>query len=343
MDLNTVWFILIAVLYIGFFVLEGFDFGVGILLPFLSRDKDPQKVDRNRRLMINTIGPHWDGNEVWLLTAGGATFAAFPEWYATLFSGFYLALFLLVLTLIARGVAFEFRSKREDPRWRNLWDWCIFIGSFVPPLLLGVALANLVRGVPIDADFNYVGGFFNLLNPYALLAGVSAVVIFALYGAVFLSLKTTGVIVERAHAAAKRLWIPVVLVLLALLVATYFSTDVLARLGVNPGMVPLTGIAAILLSGYFVRKNMNAWAFVMIALTIAVTVVTMFMILYPRVMVSNPIPANSLTIYNASSSPYTLTVMTVVALIFVPIVLVYQGWSYWVFRKRLTADSHLEY
>lgn len=343
MDLNTVWFVLIAVLYIGFFILEGFDFGVGMLLPFLSRDKDPQKVDQNRRLMINTIGPHWDGNEVWLLTAGGATFAAFPEWYATLFSGFYLALFLLLLTLIARGVAFEFRSKRDDPRWRSLWDWCIVLGSFVPPLLLGVAFANLVRGVPLDADFNYIGGFFNLLNPYALLAGVSAVLIFALYGAVFLSLKTAGTMMERASSTAQRLWIPVVVVLLLLLVATYFSTDLLARLGVDPGVVPLAGVAAILLSGYFIRKNMQGWAFVTIAVTIAMTVVTMFMILYPRVMVSNPVPANSLTIYNASSSPYTLKVMTVVALIFVPVVLVYQAWSYWVFRNRLTVDSHLEY
>jgi cytochrome d ubiquinol oxidase subunit II len=293
--------------------------------------------------MINTIGPHWDGNEVWLLTAGGATFAAFPNWYATLFSGFYLPLFLLLLFLIARGVAFEFRSKREDPRWRSLWDWCIFFGSGVPALLLGVALANMVRGVPIDGDMNYVGGFFNLLNPYALLAGVTSVLVFMLYGAVFLSLKTSGPIMERAHAAAQRLWIPAILALLALLVATYFSTDVLERLGVNPGVIPLTGIVAILLSGYFIRKNMNGWAFVMIALTIAVTVTTLFMILYPRVMVSSLDPAYSLTIYNASSSPYTLRVMTVVAVIFVPIVLLYQAWSYWIFRKRLTAESHLEY
>lgn len=192
MTLNTLWFILIAVLYTGFFVLEGFDFGVGILLPFLSKDKDPEKVDRKRRVMINTIGPHWDGNEVWLLTAGGATFAAFPHWYATLFSGFYLALFLLLVALIARGVAFEFRSKDENPRWRKLWDWCLFLGSLVPSLLLGVAFANLVRGVPIDAEMNYVGGFFNLLNPYALLAGITMVVSFTLYGAIFISMKTEG-------------------------------------------------------------------------------------------------------------------------------------------------------
>jgi cytochrome bd ubiquinol oxidase subunit II len=335
MDLNTLWFILVAVLYIGFFLLEGFDFGVGILLPFLSKDKDPGKVDLKRRVIINTIGPHWDGNEVWLLTAGGATFAAFPEWYATLFSGFYLALFLLLLALIVRGVAFEFRSKDENPKWRRLWDWCIFVGSLLPALLLGVAFGNLVRGVPIDASMNYVGGFFFLLNPYALLAGISTVVIFTLYGAIFLSLKTTGELQEKARRLAGRMWLATVLFLLALLVATYRTTDMLPRLGVNPGVVPITGMVAILLTGYFLRRKREGWAFITTALTIAFSLVTMFLIMYPRVMISSLNDAWSLTIYNASSSPYTLTVMTVVAVLFVPVVLVYQGWSYWVFRKRI--------
>jgi cytochrome d ubiquinol oxidase subunit II len=343
MDLNTLWFILIAVLYIGFFVLEGFDFGVGILLPFLSRDKDPQAVDAKRRLMINTIGPHWDGNEVWLLTAGGATFAAFPEWYATLFSGFYLAFFLLLVVLIGRGVAFEYRSKDPNPRWRNLWDWLIFLGSAVPAILLGVTFGNLVRGVPIDAEMNYVGGFFNLLNPYALLAGVATLLVFTLYGAIFISLKTDGEVKEKARAAASRLWLVVVLALLALLVATYLATDIYERLGVNPGIVPIAGMVAILLTGFFVRKDRQGWAFLTTALAIAFSLVTAFLIMYPRVMISSIDPRYSLTIYNASSSPYTLQVMTVVALIFVPIVLVYQGWSYWVFRKRLTTKSRLVY
>jgi cytochrome d ubiquinol oxidase subunit II len=335
MDLNTLWFILIAVLYIGFFLLEGFDFGVGILMPFLSRDKNAASVDTRRRVIINTIGPHWDGNEVWLLTAGGATFAAFPNWYATLFSGFYLALFLLLLALIVRGVAFEFRSKDPDPRWRKLWDWAIFAGSLVPALLVGVAFGNLARGVPIDANMNYTGGFFNLLNPYALLAGTASVLTFSLYGAIFLSLKTTAELAERARRAARQLWLPVVLVLLALLVATYFATDMLVRLGVNPGIIPITGMIAILVAGYFIRKQREGWAFAMIAVTIAFALVTLFTILFPRVMVSSLNPAWSLTIYNASSSPYTLRVMTIVALTFVPIVLVYQGWSYWVFRRRI--------
>lgn len=343
MDLNIIWFVLIAVLYIGFFVLEGFDFGVGILLPFLSRSKDPEAVDAKRRLMINTIGPHWDGNEVWLLTAGGATFAAFPQWYATLFSGFYLALFLLLLALIGRGVAFEYRSKDANPRWRNLWDWLIFLGSAIPALLLGVAFGNLVRGVPIDAQMNYVGGFFNLLNPYALLAGVATLLTFTLHGAIFLSLKTDGEMKERAEAAATRLWLVVVLALLALLVATYFATDIYQRLGVNPGIVPITGMASILLTGFFLRRGRHGWAFLATAVTIAFSVVTAFMIMFPRVMISSINPEYSLTIYNASSSPYTLQVMTIVALIFVPIVLAYQAWSYWVFRKRLTTRSPLVY
>lgn len=336
MDLNTLWFILIAVLYIGFFLLEGFDFGVGILLPFLGRDKSPEKADLKRRAIINTIGPHWDGNEVWLLTAGGATFAAFPNWYATLFSGFYLALFLLLLALIVRGVAFEFRSKDENPRWRALWDWCIFVGSVVPALLLGVAFGNLVHGVPIDANMNYVGGFFNLLNPYALLAGVASLATFTLHGAIFLALKSSGPLVDEARGIAKRLWLPVVVVMAALWVATYFATDLLAHLGINPGVIPLAGLAALLLVGYFLRKKMDGWSFVMTSLSIAFALVTMFLILFPRVMVSSLDPAWSLTIYNAASTPYTLRVMTIVALVFVPVVLIYQGWSYWVFRKRIT-------
>jgi len=335
MDLNTIWFLLIAVLYIGYFILEGFDYGVGILLPFLSRDKDPEVVDLKRRTIINTIGPHWDGNEVWLLTAGGATFAAFPNWYATLFSGFYLALFLLLLALIIRGVAFEFRSKDENPRWRNLWDWSIFIGSALPALLIGVAFGNLVHGVPIDANMQYAGTFFDLLNPYALLAGVSTLLVFTLYGAIFLSLKTSGELMEKARSAAMRMWIPVVIVLLLFLVATYFYTDILSKLGVNPGWVPITGMVAMILAGYFIRQKRDGWAFIMTAVTIVFSLITMFMILHPRVMVSSLNPDWSLTIYNASSSPYTLQVMTVVAVIFVPIVLVYQGWSYWVFRERI--------
>jgi cytochrome d ubiquinol oxidase subunit II len=337
MDLNTVWFILIAVLFIGYFFLEGFDYGVGVLLPFLGKD------DKDRRVIINTIGPHWDGNEVWLITAGGAMFAAFPNWYATLFSGFYLALFLMLLALIVRGVAFEFRSKDRHPDWRNLWDWMIFVGSLVTPLLWGVAIANIVRGVPIDADMNYVGGFLTLLNPYALLGGLAALAVLTLHGAIFLTLKTKGEMVERSRSAARGLWLPALILSVLFAIATYFATDIFTRLGINPGIVPVGAVAALLAAGWFMRSRREGWAFAMTGLAIALTIITLFMGLYPRVMVSSLNPAWSLTIYNAASSQYTLTIVTIVALVLVPIVLIYQGWSYWVFRERIGRESTLEY
>ncbi len=337
MELNTLWFILIGVLFTGFFVLEGFDYGVGILMPFLG------KTDEERRQIINTIGPFWDANEVWLLTAGGAMFAAFPNWYATLFSGFYLALFLMLAALIVRGVAFEFRSKDKNPRWRSLWDWCIFVGSFVPALLWSVAMSNIVRGVPIDAKMHYVGGFFNLLNPYALLGGIAGLGVFTLHGAIFLSLRTDGEIHQRVEALTNWLW-PVVLVVgAATVIASYFATDIFQRLGINPGISAIGAGVAFLVGGWFLRQRRAGWAFAMTALTIAFTVVTTFRGLYPRVMVSSLNPAWSLTVQNASSTPYTLTVMSIVALIFVPIVLLYQGWNYWVFRARVSGKSVLKY
>jgi len=296
MDLNTLWFILIAVLYIGFFVLEGFDFGVGMLQPFIGKN------DVERRVVINTIGPHWDANEVWLLTAGGATFAAFPMWYATMFSGFYLPLFLLLAALIMRGLALEFRSKDENPKWRSFWDYAICVGSLVAALLLGVAFANLVRGVPIDAEMNYVGGFFNLLNPYALLGGVSAVVLFILHGAIFLSMKTTGNVEERAKKVARRMWLPVVIIMLLFLIATYFQTDLLLQLGINPGLIPLAGMAALLSVWFLLRKERFGWAFGMTSVGIAFALVTMFQIMYTRVMISSLNTDWNLTIYKASSS-----------------------------------------
>ncbi len=337
MDLNTVWFMLVAVLFTGYFFLEGFDYGVGILLPFIAKD------DKSRRVIINTVGPHWDGNEVWLLTAGGAIFAAFSGWYATLFSGFYLALVLMLVGLIVRGVAFEFRSKDENPRWRATWDWAIFVGSFLPALLWGVALANIVKGVPIDASKNYVGGFFNLLNPYALLGGLTSLAGFTLHGAIFLCLKTTDDLMEKAHQIANLLWLPTLVLIFALVIAGYFATDVFTRLGVDPGVAPLGAGAALLSMGWFLRTRRHTWAFAMNGLGMVLTVATVFIGLYPRVMVSSLNPDWSLTIYNASSSPYTLTVMTIVALIFVPIVLVYQGWTYYVFRQRIRRDSKLTY
>jgi cytochrome d ubiquinol oxidase subunit II len=337
MDLNTVWFILVSVLFMGFFVLEGFDYGVGMLLPFLGKD------DRDRRVIINTIGPFWDGNEVWLITAGGAMFAAFPHWYATMFSGFYLALLPLLLALIVRAVAFEFRSKDKHPRWRKTWDWMIFVGSLLPALLWGAAFGNLVRGVPIDANMQYVGNFGTLLNPYALLGGLTTTAAFVLHGAIFLSLKTYGDIQERAHVAAGRAWFPAVVLVFAYAIAGYFATDVLTNLGLNPGPIPVGVVASLLAAGWLIRQRRHGWAFIMTAVTIALSVATMMIQLYPRVMISSLNPAWSLTIYNASSSPYTLRVMTIIALIFVPIVLIYQSWSYRIFRRRIGREEQLEY
>lgn len=332
MDLNTVWFVLIAVLYTGFFLLEGFDYGVGILLPFVG------KTDAERRAIINTIGPFWDGNEVWLLTAGGATFAAFPNWYATMFSGFYLPLFLILLALIVRGVAFEFRSKHDDPRWRSLWDWCVFVGSLVPALLFGVAFANILRGVPIDADMNYVGGFFNLLNPYALLGGLATLFLFTLHGATFLGLRTTGELREKVKALTGKLWIITLVVLVLEIIFTYTLSHIRAKAGVVPGPVPIIAALALLAAGPVAKKGRDGWAFVLTALAVVFTSATIFHLLFPNVMVSSLNPAWSLTIYNASSSPYTLKVMTIVAVIFTPIVLVYQAWTYYIFGKRVSAE-----
>jgi cytochrome d ubiquinol oxidase subunit II len=330
--LQTLWFILIAILWSGFFFLEGFDFGVGMLMPFLG------KADLERRAIINTIGPHWDGNEVWLILAGGATFAAFPDWYATLFSGFYPALFLLLLGLILRGVAFEFRSKDANPGWRRLWDVCIFIGSLVPALLFGVAFANLARGVPIDADKTYTGNLLTLLNLYGLLGGLAFVAVFLHHGANFLSLKLTGDLHERARKLARMLW-PVALVfLVALMIATLLVTDLYNRLGLVSILVPLAAVVTLLLAGYATIKTREGWAFVLVALTIVLTLATFFVTMFPRLMISSTNPDYSLTIYNASSTPYTLQIMSIVALIFVPVVLAYQIWSYWVFRQRVKAE-----
>jgi cytochrome d ubiquinol oxidase subunit II len=337
MDLNTLWFLLIAVLFIGFFFLEGFDYGVGILLPFLGKE------DNERRAIINSIGTHWDGNEVWMITAGGAMFAAFPNWYATLFSGFYLALVVMLLALIARGVAFEYRSKQDSPQWRNRWDWVIFIGSLVPALLWGVAISNIIRGVPIDQNMNFTGNFFTLLNPYSLVGGVAAVLLFTLHGSIFLSLKLTDNLLERAQKTAIKLWLPTTALLFIYVIYGYYDTDMFLKLGINPGIVPILAGLAILSVGYLLKIKREGWAFVMTGITIAFSTITIFMGLFPRVMVSSTNPDWSLTIYNASSSPYTLKVMSFVALIFVPIVLVYQAWSYWVFRKRISTKSKLEY
>jgi len=249
----------------------------------------------------------------------------------------------MLFALIVRAVAFEFRSKDSNPQWRSLWDWMIFVGSFIPALLWGVALANILSGVPIDESMTYVGGFFNLLNPYALLGGLTTLTVFTLQGAIFLVLKTDGDLMSRAMAATKKVGPVATVMVFGFVVVGYFMTEAFARLGINPGIIPITAGAVLLAAGWFIHNDRPGWAFIMNSLTILLSTVTIFMSLFPRVMVSSLNPDWSLTIYNASSSPYTLKVMTIVALIFVPIVLAYQGWSYYVFRQRVTLQSELEY
>jgi len=331
MDLNILWFIIVTILFIGFFFLEGFDYGVGMLLPFLG------KRDKERRAIINTIGPVWDGNEVWMITAGGALFASFPQAYATLFSGFYLALILMLVALILRGVAFEYRGKKEQPSWRNFWDWSIFFGSLVPSFLWGVTVGNLMRGVPIDAQMYYRGGLLPLLNPFSILGGLVFVSLFIMHGANFLSLKTSAEIAERAKATAFIAWIIATVLTVAFVVWTFFATDILTKPGVN-GLIPAVLAAlALLATGWLIRTGKHGWAFVSGSLTVVFATIMVFAGLFPRIMISTTSPDYTLTIYNASSSHYTLTVMTIVAVIFVPILLAYQIWTYWVFRKRVEA------
>ncbi|AIY17931.1 cytochrome d ubiquinol oxidase subunit II [Pimelobacter simplex] len=324
MELTTIWFVLIAVLWIGYFTLEGFDFGVGMLLPVLGRD------DTERRVMINTIGPVWDGNEVWLLVAGGATFAAFPEWYATLFSGFYLPLLLILLALIVRGLAFEYRAKRPDLRWKSRWDLAIIVGSFVPSLLWGVAFANILRGVPIDADLEYAGGFFNLLNPYALLGGLTTLALFLTHGALFIALKTDGEIRHRA----RRLAVPLVGVTAVLAVAFLAWTQQQTG-SVGSAVAFVVAAVGLVGAGLAARAGREGWAFLGTFVAIGLAVAGLFLALFPDVMPTTLADGTSLTTTNAAATAYTLKIMTVTAVVFTPLVLVYQGWTYWVFRKRI--------
>ncbi|GAA2319295.1 cytochrome d ubiquinol oxidase subunit II [Nonomuraea roseoviolacea subsp. roseoviolacea] len=320
MELTTVWFVLIAVLWTGYFVLEGFDFGVGILLPLLGGD------EAERRTIAATIGPVWDGNEVWLLVAGGATFAAFPEWYATLFSGFYLPLFLILLALIARGVALEYRNKSDSTRG---WDRAFFWGSLGPALLWGVAFANMVRGVPLDADHEFTGSLLTLLNPFALLGGAATVLLFTLHGAIFLTLRTTGELRRGAARIARTLAPITLLVVITFLVAAGGAGRPLRWAAVALAAAGLVGALVATLRGR------DGWAFTASAVAVVAVVAALFTGLWPNVLPALD-PANSLTVTNAASTPYTLTVMTWVAAIFTPLVLAYQAWTYWVFRRRLT-------
>ncbi len=336
--LPVVWFLLIAVLWTGFFVLEGFDFGVGMLMPFLAKD------DRERRVLINTIGPVWDGNEVWLLTAGGATFAAFPEWYASLFSGLYLPLFLVLLALILRGVSFEYRHQRSDAAWKRGWDRCIIGASYVAALVFGVAFANFVRGLPMDASHTVhqtVGSFFGLFTPFALLGGVTFVALFLSHGAAFIALKTDGVLRERARTYASRTGLVALVAMAAFVVWMNLAYSGLARgaAGASPALslwpaaiLAVLGVALLWVAN---SRGREGWAFVGGAVSILAVLVNVFAAMFPYVIPSTLDPAYGLTVFQAASTPYTLTIMTIAAGVMTPIVLAYQAWTYWVFRKRL--------
>ncbi|HTW42008.1 MAG TPA: cytochrome d ubiquinol oxidase subunit II [Solirubrobacteraceae bacterium] len=330
--LQTLWFLLIGVLWVGYFVLEGFDFGVGILLRVLGRD------ETEKRMIIHTIGPVWDGNEVWLLTAGGATFAAFPGWYASMFSGFYLALFLILVSLIIRGVSFEFWGKSDAPRWRATWEWAAVIGSFLAALLWGVGWANIVHGVPMNAEHNVTASLLDLLHPYALLGGLTTLSLFLSHGAIFLALRTRGEMVARARRVASRASIATVALMGGFLLWTAFDQDTggvkVAAEVLAAGAVALAATVPALL-----RRKRDGWAFALSAGVIALLFTSLLVGLYPDALPSSTSHAYDLTLAAASSSHYTQTVMTVVAVIFVPLVLAYQAWTYWVFRHRLGRDD----
>jgi cytochrome d ubiquinol oxidase subunit II len=333
MDLQELWFCLIAFFFGGYFVLEGFDFGVGMLLPFLPRN------ERERSAMFETIGPVWDGNEVWLVVAGGAMFAAFPDWYATMFSGFYIALLLLLCFLIVRVLSFEWRERHETSRWRGVWMWANTIGSLGASLIWGVAFANLLYGVPINSSGDFAGDFWDLFSLYTVLGGIAVVLLFAFHGATFLTLRTTGDLCRRAAEAAGRLSIAAAVVGGGFLIWTVAVAVDRNDKDVFPPLLPaLLAIAALLGAVVCVRLTRSGWAFALTAAGAFLTVATIFTSLFPRVMVSSGDFANSLTIDNASSADYTLKVMTVVALIVTPVVLLYQAWTYRVFRARVGGD-----
>ena len=332
MELNVLWFILVGVLFAGFFILEGFDYGVGILLPFAGKN------DTERRVILNTIGPFWDGNEVWLLTAGGAIFAAFPNWYATLFSGFYLAFFLILIGLIVRGVAIDFRSKVDSAAWRKTWDGLFFIGSLLPALLFGVAVSNFLTGVPIDANMEFVGNLFTLITPYTLLGGIVFVLVFAYHGALFLSLKS-GVdsLTNRVKAYSVKIGVAMLAATVAWVIYGALITGILNSViaVIAAALAALSLIVSVVLQ----LKGRSGLAFVASILAILFVTVMVFATMFPNVLISTLNPLWNLTIYNACSSPYTLKIMTIVALTLVPIVLIYQGWSFWMFRKRVTKND----
>jgi len=337
LSLNEFWFILITILFVGFFVLEGFDFGVGIVSRFLGKD------DTEKRVYINTIGPFWDANEVWLITAGGAMFAAFPHWYATMFSGFYIPLVFMLLALILRGVSLQFRAQIDSTRWRNTWDWALVIGSILPPILWGVVLANFMTGMPIDKDMEMVGGFVQFLHPFALLGGVMFLFLTITHGLQFITIRTTGKLQERARIVGRRIAPVTIILFLAFIVVGYFVSDVFTYHGQTFMVLPMLAWIALLFANLYNNQKLDINAFILTTITMILLTGSIFMGMFPRVMISSISDAYSLTVYNAASGSYTLKVMSIFSIALLPFVLGYQAWSYYIFRKRLKKDDELEY
>jgi len=337
LSLNEFWFILITILFIGFFVLEGFDFGVGIVSRFLG------KTDHEKRIFINTVGPFWDANEVWLITAGGAMFAAYPHWYATMFSGFYIPLVFMLLALILRGVSFEFRGKVDNSKWKNTWDWTLFIGSLLPPILWGVVLANFMTGMPINQEKEMIGGFVQFLHPFALLGGLMFLMLTITHGLQFITIRTTGELQERARDLGKKVAPITIILFLAFIVVGYIISDVFTYHGQTFMVIPILAWVSLLFANLYNTQKLDLNAFTLTSITIILLIGSIFIGMFPRVMISSISDAYSLTVYNAASGPYTLKVMTYFSIALLPFVLGYQGWSYYIFRKRIKKNDELEY
>ncbi len=333
MSLPELWFILIAVLFIGFFFLEGFDFGVGMSTRLLAKNK------QEREQLLSTIGPFWDANEVWLITAGGALFAAFPDWYATMFSGYYTLFVIFLLALIARGVAIEYVHHTKTDKYINVWHWCVFIGSFLAPFLLGMLFTSLVRGVPIDETMTMYGSFSDFVNVYSIVGGLAVVLLSLVHGLTFIGLRTSGPVHDRAISLLNKVYIVLFVGLVVFAILTYIETDLF---DVRPLATPLLLAFVVICSvlGFvFANKKKEGFAFTMTGFSIVFTVAMLFIGLFPRVMISTIDPALNLTIFNSASGEYTLSVMTKVAVTLLPFVLGYQIWSYYVFRKRIHSKN----
>lgn len=338
MLLSEIWFLLIVILFVGFIFLEGYDYGVGMGTQFLARN------DLEKRMLINSIGPFWDANEVWLITAGGAMFAAFPHWYATIFSGFYIPFAILLLALIGRGVAFEFRGKSHSQSWQKTWDIAIFIGSILPPFLVGVLFSSMIKGLPVDGHMNMYATFTDYVNLYTVVSGIAFVLLSYLHGLMFVSLKTDGPIRARAKQQGRKIYLLTGAVLLLFVALTGLYTDAFSS---RKAMITILiySVVILLYLALFplLKKEKEGLSFTATGLVLILVTTTFFIILFPNVVVSSIDPNYNISLYAAASGDYSLRIMTFVALTLVPIILGYTIWSYYIFRKRITEKEHLEY